>query len=1445
VSGAVITVGTWSWDDGDRWAAVGNTGYAATYRLTDDVNYQIAGSDLATVSVVVYQRTGLAVGSPVVPDLSRLHNILTIAPEAPPSNGQVIEYSIRGGIWDDWQPWQTGLSFTNLLGNTNYQVRSRSQENNNYTAGPISSALSLNTRRNPLEGTVVINNLSPRIDDVLEGSLIGGNNTGVLEFIWRWSTGELRGSGTGYTVTLADAGRVLVLEITSTVEGTDPVTAGMAVIPSTPAETQAVRLKAPPAAPAAPTLNTKTDTSVLLNANIFYEYTNDNGATWQSVPLFEGLTTDQPYFFRWRIAATADTEASEWSPALTVTPSLGVTLDGTAGISNMSPRISDTLTASFTPLTAGLSYEWTVEGAGVQSTSPSYLVRVEDLGKTITLRVFTAAGQVFSAPTAAVEKQPNTSTPPAPTRSSKGPDNITLLVVPGNRYGISTDNGATIAWQSGNQFFGLSLTGAYLFYQQVSETPTTQASAVSPALYITMGVNGLDGSAVISTPDPRIGDTLTAVYSGPFIAMDLPFSYEWFVGGISVGTGAAYTVAVSDFGKTITAELRAAGYTGRILTPATGLVDKASAPLAPAAPVLDTAGIDSIKLVHTDGYEYSHDGINWQPDPEFRGLDNQEVYTFYQRIAGTDAAYTSASSIGAVLKFMQLKPIAPVIASRTNDSVTLETVPSCEYSSNGTDWQDSPVFGITLNTPYTFYQRVKETAGRSASERSDGLSITFKAEVLPPPAPGLYGDIEPDRVTLLDIGGVEFRKDGGAWQDSSEFLGLTPDTQYSFEQRFKETPTDEASPVSPALTVRTIKFSNTTTPTAPTQAGTATATDVTLALIHPDEAGITFDYGYSVDGGAVVWQLGTSGRFFTNLTPNTSYTFYRRIAETATHYASAVSPGLEIRTQRAGLTGTLTISNLHPEVGDILYGSFAGNNLGVLSFEWYVEGSDIRLARGSSYLVTAADLDRIIRLEVRSATANEDGVVTVTTITPVAPATPPVTLPTGLLTINSVDPRIGDILLAEYTGAETIDGWEWNGVSGSDSYIVTAADLGQAITVTVYLDNGDELTVTTNRVDKAAAAKPTAPTVIIGSITHNSITLQHDGDEYEYSIDGNLNWQRSPVFIELAANREFSFYRRVMTDTSVSVSSDESATVRTALNPAPAPPPAPTLDGPPTHERVLLVSISQHEYSKDGVNWQTSSEFSGLEPSTQYTFYQRVRQIGDTLASAASPGVTVTTDRRPAALPPALRPAERTVENLRIILELIDGAEYRIDGVTDWQGNTFDGLTPDTEYTFSIRLKETDISYASEAATVTIKTLKNPGLLLPPGSSTTTEEGSVTHNSATVTPITPPAFGVVVEYAVSTSNTAPTGGWQTSTEFSNLSDGQKYYVFARTAETVDLEAGEPMLIGGFTTEEAGDPLIFAGVFTLTAAGLFGVSFLTVALRKKQKPKLSDNPVEDL
>ena len=73
-----------------------------------------------------------------------------------------------------------------------------------------------------------------------------------------------------------------------------------------------------------------------------------------------------------------------------------------------------------------------------------------------------------------------------------------------------------------------------------------------------------------------------------------------------------------------------------------------------------------------------------------------------------------------ITKLSQDAPPAPTAESVTENSVTLKATEGYQYSKDGINWQDSPVFtGLNQNTEYTFYQRIAGDDNHEASPSSE------------------------------------------------------------------------------------------------------------------------------------------------------------------------------------------------------------------------------------------------------------------------------------------------------------------------------------------------------------------------------------------------------------------------------------------------------------------------------------------------------------------------------------------------------------------------------------------------------------------------------------------------------------------------------------------------------------------------------------------------------
>lgn len=308
----------------------------------------------------------------------------------------------------------------------------------------------------------------------------------------------------------------------------------------------------------------------------------------------------------------------------------------------------------------------------------------------------------------------------------------------------------------------------------------------------------------------------------------------------------------------------------------------------PGKPIVESKTNNSVTLVPLDGFEYSKNGLNWQANNVFTNLSADTTYTFYQRVKASSNALASEISEGLAITFKsaQTAPYAPIISSFTDTMVTLVAITNGEYSTDGANWQTSNVFtGLSSGTKYTFYQRYAETDTHEASNIITGTSVTTdkSKQTLIPNTPTVQS-FTASSITLTPIDGCEYSKNGTTWQTNNTFYNLSCGTEYTFYQRYKETATTYAGKSSSALKAQTDKGTQ-TKPSAPTLSS-KTYNSVTLTAIS--------GYEYSRDG--INWQ---NSNVFTGLTAETNYLFYRRRAETNTHYASESSASITVKTDDA------------------------------------------------------------------------------------------------------------------------------------------------------------------------------------------------------------------------------------------------------------------------------------------------------------------------------------------------------------------------------------------------------------------------------------------------------------------------------------------------------------------------------------------------------------------
>ena len=804
---------------------------------TKEYNEGTIYSEEITVSKAVQPK------SPVVPEL-----LLLTDSEFEISTVSTQEYSIDG------VNWQKNGVFENLDPNKKYTVYSRILENDLYLLGSSAKVLELTTDRRALSGSVAIVGTA-RYGDTLTANVSAVGPNGVT-FKYEWkSGGVVVGTGKTYTITKEDIGK----NITVSVEGTGNYIGTLTSDVVTATKTT-VQL------PNAPVVSSKTNTSVTLVTKTGYEYSKDK-ITWQSSPVFNGLSAATEYTFYQRIKETDTTFASSSSSGTKVT-----TLKNT--VSAPAAPVIDAITNTSVTLKKVSGYEYSKDGLTWQSsnvftglnpfTEYSFCQRIAETA--------TDYASAQSSYTLVTTLKNTISAPAAPTVSKATDTTVTLTAINGFEYSV---DGTT--WQKSNVFSGLTVLNTYKFYQRVAETDYDYASATSNAL-----------SFKVKNVAPQTAKPVIKEVTNNKIVIETISGLEYSVGGTNWQTGGTFVnlqpnTKYNVYARTPETDTHYAGSVsdGLVVTTLKNTVAK------PSAPTVSSKTANSVTLTATSGYEYSKNGTTWQTINVFSGLSPNTTYTFYQRVAETNTNYVSEKSNSlsvTTLKNTVAKPSAPTVSNKTANSVTLTATSGYEYSKDGTTWQTSNVFsGLSPNTTYTFYQRVAETNTSYVSDKSVELSVTTNKKEAPTPKAPIALEITATTIKLAPYTGYEYSKDGVTWQKDNKFTGLVANTSYTFYQRLFETNDTNVSTLSSGLKVATApKASCSILPISPIVSSVDTSS-VTLVSLS----------GYEYSRNGTSWQ---SSPTFTGLSSNSTYTFYQRIKETDKELASNKSAGVSVKT---------------------------------------------------------------------------------------------------------------------------------------------------------------------------------------------------------------------------------------------------------------------------------------------------------------------------------------------------------------------------------------------------------------------------------------------------------------------------------------------------------------------------------------------------------------------
>ncbi len=792
--------------------------------------------------------------NPTIPEILSLDDnsfeILTISTQ---------EYSI------DNQNWQQSGVFTDLEPNKKYIVYSRILENDLYLLGESVEVMEITTNRRALSGSIAIVGTS-RYGDTLtaDNSNVGPDNA-TYTYEWKLD-GVVVGTGTTYILGKSDIGHNISLSVVGSGDFVGTLTSASVAVTKT-----TVQL------PNAPVVADKTNTSVTLVSKTGYEYSKDK-ITWQTSPVFTGLSAATEYTFYQRIKETDTTFASTASNGTKV-----MTLKNTVSAPEAPVVIDVTNTTVTLKKIAG--YEYSLDGLSWQNsnvftglnafTEYSFCQRIAE-----TVDNYASAQSGY---TIVMTLKNTVDAPNAPTIISATESSVVLEPLSGYQYSIDGVN-----WQNSNIFENLETLKTYTFYQKIAETEYDYESPSSEALSFKV-------KYVMGKTDTPVLKEVTNNKIVVEAKNDCQFSIDgktWTNSNIFTELKPNTTYYV--YCRFLESDTFYAGEESDALVVTTlkNTVDR------PSAPTLSSKTANSVTLTANSGYEYSKDGSRWQTSNVFTGLSPNTSYTFYQRVAETSTNYVSEKSAGLKVttdKKTVSTPSAPTLSSKTANSVTLTVKIGYEYSKDGITWQTSNVFtGLSPNTAYTFYQRVAETSTSYASEKSTGLSVTTSKNTVATPAAPVVRDVSATTIVLEKVEGCEYSLGGTTWQDSNIFTGLKANKTYTFYQRVKETATNHASAMSAAQQIKTAnKSACSIKPAAPI---VKEYTSSQIVLVARD------GYEYKIGNGS--W---TTNPKFTGLSANTSYTVYQRIAECDEEYASEASVGVTVKTATG--TGTTAATN--------------------------------------------------------------------------------------------------------------------------------------------------------------------------------------------------------------------------------------------------------------------------------------------------------------------------------------------------------------------------------------------------------------------------------------------------------------------------------------------------------------------------------------------------------
>ena len=966
-----------------------------------------------------------------------------------------------------------------------------------------------------------------------------------------------------------------------------------------------------------------------------YQYALD-GVTFQASNIFNGLTAGG-----YTITAK-DTNGCTTTTNATISEPTPVT----ASCHDINTSCNGAGDGSITVTASGgtAAYQYSLDGITFQAgnvfnglTAGSYTITVQDANNCATTTTATVNEPVvLTASAAATDALCN--------GSADG--TITVTAAGGTvAYEYSVDG---ITFQAGNVFNGLTA-GSYTITVRDNNGCTTTATAtISEPSALTASATSTDATCN-GTADGAIAVTAgggTAAYE--YSLDGVTFQAGNIFNGLSAGS---YTITVRD------ANLCTVTTTATI-----------NAPLALTATVASTdascngAADGTVTVTASDGtpaYEYSLDGITFQPGNVFNGLTGGS-YTITVR-DNNGCTTTATATINEPAALTATAAISDISCNGAGDgSITVTEgggTAAYQYSIDGVTFQAGNVFnGLTAGTYTITVQDANNCTVTTTATVNEPVVLTASATA----TDALCNGSSDGTITVTAAGGTtayEYSLDGITFQPGNVFTGLSANT-YTITVRDASGCTVTA----PAT------INQPTTLTASATATDASCNGATDGTITVTAGGGTAAYEYSLDG--VIFQ---ASNVFAGVSANT-YTITVRDANGCT----ATAPVTVNQPSALTASATATDATCNGAADGSLAVTAGGGTPG---YEYSLDGVTFQAGNvfngltAGSYTITVRDNNGCTT--TATATINEPAALTATAIA------------TDISCNGAGD---GSITVTASGGTAAYQ-YSLDGITFQSGNIFSGLAAG-SYTITVQ-DANTCTTTTTASVNEPVVltASATATDALCNGSSDGTITVTASGGTtaYEYSLDG-VTFQPSNVFTGLLANT----YTITVRDASGCTTTAPATINQPAALTASAAATDATCNGAADGSITVTAGggTVTYEYSLDGITFQASNIFNGLV-ANNYTII--VRDGNNCTVT------TTATINAPLALTASATATNAMCNGAAdgtITVTATDGTpayEYSLDGATFQASNIFTGLAANT-YTITVR----DNNGCTTTATATI-----------------------------------------------------------------------------------------------------------------------------------------------